>query len=217
MTKHDVIIIGAGGFGSEVAETVNQLKDYNLIGFLDDGKKILTKCNGYPILGKIDWIVKRDRYLAPLGVIISIADPKKREDIASKLKHIQNLWFPQIIHPSVFIPKSTSIEDGVIIQNNCFISCNVNINKFTQVNCHSVIGHDSIIGKFVTLSPASKVMGNVTLGDRVFFGVNASTTRGIKIGDDSVLGGCSFALESIPKESCYYGNPAKLKRKNVKK
>ena len=216
MTKHDVVIIGAGGFGREVLETINQLKDFNFIGFLDDNKKKGSKCNGYPVLGKIDWLLKRDRYLSPLGVVISIADPYKRQEIVSKLKTINNLWFPTIVHPSVSIPKSTTIEDGVIIQNNCFISCNVSINEFTHVNCFSIIGHDCIIGKYCTLSPSTKIMGNVAIGDRVFFGVNASTSQGIKIGDDSVIGGASFVLENIPKQSCYYGSPAKLKRKNVR-
>lgn len=216
MTKHDVVIIGCGGFGREVLETIKHLKDFTVSGFLDDTKKKGSKCNGVPVLGKIDWLKKRDRYLVPLGVVISIANPYKREEIVSKLKSVKNIWFPTIIHPSVTIPKSTSIGDGVIIQDHCFISCNVSINDFTHINCLSVIGHDDIIGKFVTLSPGSKVMGNVVLGDRVFFGVNASTNRGIKIDDDSILGGGSFALSSIPKESCHYGIPAKLKRKNVR-
>jgi sugar O-acyltransferase (sialic acid O-acetyltransferase NeuD family) len=217
MTKHDLVIIGCGGFGREVLETIHQTKDYHCIGFLDDNKKKGSKCNNVQVLGNIDWLKKRDKHLVPLGVVVTVADPYKRQEIVSKIQHIENIWFPSIIHPSVTIPKSTSIGDGVIIQNNSFISCNVSINDFTHINCLSVIGHDDIIGKYVTLSPGSKVMGNVVLGDRVFFGVNASTTRGIKIGDDAVLGGGSFVLESIPKESCFYGSPAKFKRKNLVK
>ena len=213
ISQQDVVIIGAGGFGREVLETIQQTKEFRVLGFLDDNTK-LSKCNGYKIIGKINWLHRRDKYLAPLGVVICIGDPKTRELIVSKIRKIKNIWFPKIIHPSVYVPKSTIIEDGVIIQNNCYISCNVKIKEFAHINCLSIIGHDSIIGHFVTLSPGSKIMGNVILGDRVFFGVNASTTRGIKIDDDSIIGGASFVLDNVPKKSCYYGSPATFKRKN---
>lgn len=215
MTKHDLVIFGCGGFGREVLETIKQLEDYFVIGFLDDNKRIGSKCNGIKVLGDIDWLKKRDKHLAPLGVVVAVGNPYSREKIVSRIKPIKNIWYPPIIHPGVILPKSTTIGDGTIIQNGCYISCNVTISEFTHVNYLTVGGHDASIGRFVTLSPGSKVMGNVVLGDRVFFGVNASTNRGIKIDDDSVIGGASFALNDVPKQSCYYGVPAKYKRKNV--
>ncbi|MCC7573091.1 MAG: transferase, partial [Candidatus Methanofastidiosum sp.] len=48
-----LIIIGAGGFGREVAWLVNdinkQKREWELLGFLDDGKRGRT-VEGYPII-----------------------------------------------------------------------------------------------------------------------------------------------------------------------
>ena len=53
----DLIIIGASGFGREVAwlvERINKINPtWNLLGFLDDNEKIQGKeINGYKVLGK---------------------------------------------------------------------------------------------------------------------------------------------------------------------
>ena len=55
----DLIIIGASGFGREVAwlvERVNKVSEtWNLIGFLDDNKSLQgTDVNGYEVLGTTD-------------------------------------------------------------------------------------------------------------------------------------------------------------------
>ena len=53
----DLIIIGASGFGREVAWLVERINKkeptWKLIGFLDDNDEIQnTAINGYPVLGK---------------------------------------------------------------------------------------------------------------------------------------------------------------------
>ena len=47
----DLVIIGAGGFGREVADTVKRINDenskYNLIGFIDDDESVVGRSNSY--------------------------------------------------------------------------------------------------------------------------------------------------------------------------
>lgn len=52
----DIVIIGAGGFGREIAwliEDINEVKkEWNIIGFIDDSAEKQNRLiNGYKVLG----------------------------------------------------------------------------------------------------------------------------------------------------------------------
>ena len=62
--KKGLIIIGASGFGREVAwlvERINKDKPtWDLLGFLDDADELQGKAvNGYPVLGRITDVGER--------------------------------------------------------------------------------------------------------------------------------------------------------------
>jgi sugar O-acyltransferase (sialic acid O-acetyltransferase NeuD family) len=212
-SSQDIVILGAGGFGKEVLETLLLLKEFNVLGFIDENKKPNSFVNRFRVLGGIDWLRKRHtQQLVPIAVAIAVGDPFKRYDLVKRLNTIKNIWFPTIIHPSNYIAKSAKIGDGVIIQQHCNISPNISIGEFTHINCFCIVGHDDIIGDFNTLSPSTNIMGNVKTGDKVFFGVNASIDRGISIEGNTKIGGCAFVMNNVPKNTFYVGIPAKLKR-----
>ena len=56
----DIIIIGAGGVGRETAliiEDINEVnKEWNLLGFVDDGKEVEQIINGYRVLGNLQYL-----------------------------------------------------------------------------------------------------------------------------------------------------------------
>lgn len=52
--------------------------------------------------------------------------------------------------------------------------------------------------------------GAVTIGNRVFIGMNAIITRGVTIGDDVVIGAGSVVTRDCPSGGVYAGNPARL-------
>ena len=61
MELKDLYIIGAGGFGREVAwlvERINQVEaTWNIKGFIDDNKSIQGHTeDGYPVLGGTDYL-----------------------------------------------------------------------------------------------------------------------------------------------------------------
>lgn len=58
-----LVIIGASGFGKEVAWLVERINDFNqewdLVGFVDDDKSTHGKLvNGYEVLGDINWLLE---------------------------------------------------------------------------------------------------------------------------------------------------------------
>lgn len=55
------IIIGAGGFGKELAFLLSRQSVYDLVGFVDDAKMKDEKIVGIPVLGKIDILKKKKK------------------------------------------------------------------------------------------------------------------------------------------------------------
>lgn len=81
----DIVIIGAGGFGREVAwliEDINKVNnEWNIVGFVDDNKSIQgTEINGYKVVGDIDWLKEQE-----LFVVNAIGDPIIKKKVMDRL------------------------------------------------------------------------------------------------------------------------------------
>ena len=95
----DLVIIGASGFGREVAnivEAINRDKPtWNLLGLIDDNLAGNT-VEGYKIIGTVDELI---RYKNKPYVAIAIADYKTRKRLVNKFEeHAFN--FATLIDPS---------------------------------------------------------------------------------------------------------------------
>ena len=54
--KKEIYIIGASGFGREVAWLIEELDEWKVKGFIDDNEAIIgTKINNIPVLGTVDF------------------------------------------------------------------------------------------------------------------------------------------------------------------
>jgi UDP-3-O-[3-hydroxymyristoyl] glucosamine N-acyltransferase len=71
------------------------------------------------------------------------------------------------------------------------------------------VGHDSIIGDFVTVSPGCHISGNVKIGDRVFIGTGAVILEKVSICDDVIIGAGAVVAKSITEPGTYVGVPVK--------
>ena len=56
--------------------------------------------------------------------------------------------------------------------------------------------------------PAVRISGEVSIGERNFFGVSSVVLQRIKIGNDTVIGANSTILRKTKDGNTYVGNPA---------
>lgn len=209
-----IVIVGASGFGKEVAMTIESCitdgKNYELLGYVDDDKSLHKKIiYNYPVLGGIDWLRNKKN---STSCVVAIGNCKTRKTVVNKLKKF-NIKFQTIIHPSTIISKSVKIGNGSIIQPGCIITVDIKIGNHVIININSNIGHDVIIENFVTINPGVHINGNSKIGTGVDIGTGTTMKQGIKLDDWSIIGAGSALITDVEKFSLYVGVPGKLKKK----
>lgn len=209
MTK--LIIIGASGFGREVAwlvERINQKKPtWNLIGFIDDNDDIQGKnINGYNVLGKTECIAKyEDAYY-----VCAVGAAKTRKDIISKIyNYNSNLKFATLIDPSVILSKSVKVGEGSIICAHSVLTVNIEIGSHVIINLDCTVGHDALIKDFVTIYPSVNVSGFTTIESCSELGTGMQIIQGKTVGENTIVGAGAVVVKDIPDNCTAVGNPAK--------
>lgn len=204
----DIVIIGAGGFGREVAwliEDINKVNnEWNIVGFVDDNKSIQgTEINGYKVVGDIDWLEKQEVF-----VVNAIGDPIIKKKVMDKLDGSKNKY-PVLIHPSVICSDRVSFGEGSIICAGNIITVNIEIGKHVIINLDCTIGHDANIGDYSTVLPSVNVSGFVKTEECVSVGTGSAVIQGVNIGRNTVVGAGAVVVKDLPANCTAVGSPAK--------
>lgn len=208
----DIAIYGAGGFGREVACLIRRInesspqKEWNLIGFFDDGLAAGSSTEYGKVIGGIDVL---NQWQSPLCIVIAIGTPSIVKKIAERIIN-PKIDYPNLIDPTVvfFDKDNVTLGKGNIICFYCSISCNVSIGNFNIFNGQIPIGHDTMIGNYNVVMPTSNISGGVIIGDCNFFGVKSVVLQYLKIGNNTRIGACSVVMRKTKDGYLYMGNPA---------
>lgn len=210
-------IYGAGGLGREVFELANVINSRNNfwteIVFIDDATVTFNPRKA-EILKFQEIKVKYD--LKNFEICIAIGEPAIRKILYDKVIS-SNIKIISLIHPEVYIPKSTKVGKGTIINKFVSITSDIIISENVYIHPMACIGHDSIIGKNAIISSFVDVAGNCVVGDESFLAIGTILKHGITIGEKSILGLGSIVHRNIPSNVIAMGNPARPMKKNIEK
>ena len=206
----DIVIIGAGGFGREVAwliEDINKVeKKYNILGFIDENETIKGNIiNGYKVLGNLDYFNNIDK---EIYFVVAIGNAKVKKELASKA--IKNKGIPEnIIHPTVIMSEVVELGTGIIICAGNIITTNIIIEDFVTINLACTVGHDVVIKKYTTVYPSVSISGNCSIGECSEIGTRSAIIQGISIGDNTITGAGSVVIRNSEGNYTLVGVPAK--------
>lgn len=200
-------IFGAGGFSRDILsmwESMAPMKYADLhespTRFVDDE---YWKGNNDNILP----LSKFDPY--KFMMIVSVGDPKLREEIVGRLPKETLFW--TFCHSTAILenPKGIIIGEGSVISTYSIIVCNTVLGKHSHLNLNTIIGHDSCAGDYFTTSPGTVIAGDCKIGNRVYFGQNATCKQGLSICDDVTIGMNAAVVKDITEPGIYVGIPAR--------
>lgn len=213
MSEKILGIWGAGGLGREVLELARVINSRNKYWdgfvFIVDGVTT-TEINGVSVMEYED---AKNRF-SNLEVAVGIGEPAVREKKFDLLKD-DGINTPTLIHPDVYIPETTSIGQGVVIQYGCFISCNVTIGNYVYIQPQCNIGHDDKLADGCMISGFGNIGGTASIGKFTYLGLSAVIKEGVLIGDNVIVGMGSAVYKDIPDEMVVLGNPARPIARNT--
>ena len=203
--RTDLVIVGAGGFGQEVAwVALQQSERWHVRGFLDDGREL--KALGLPVLGA----VASYRAHEDAKFVIALGVPRARCAARRSMSAIDDSRFATLIDPSARFHDSVRFGAGSIICAGVVATVDIEVGQHTIVNLNSTIGHQSRIGDFCTIAPLAAISGNVTLEDGVEIGTGAAIRQGVRIGRGAMVGMGAVVTRDVGENECVVGNPARL-------
>jgi len=206
--KKDIIIVGAGGFGREVfnyiEDVINAGADWSFKGFLDDNLDALANYD-YPkkVIGKIkNYIPCENDYF-----ICAIGGPKLKKDLVSSLVE-RGGKFESLIHPTARIGRNVHIGRGVVLCPYTSLNCDSFVGNYVMINGMSGCGHDSYVGDYATISAHCDITGFCKVGEGAFLASRVSMRPGSKVGNWASVGIGSCVIMNIKDGVSAFGNPA---------
>lgn len=207
----DIAIYGAGGFGLEVSQLIEQINEvkpqWKVVGFFDDWKHVDEVVNGYSVLGGLKEI---NEWKGEIDLVIALGMPQKKIETLSAIKN-NKVRFPTLVHPSAVVggAKHVALGDGSIVCAGCIITTNISIGRHVILNLACTVGHQTRIGDFCSFMPTCNISGEVEVGEGVFFGTGAKIINGKKVGAHSIIGAGAVVITDLPERCTAVGIPAK--------
>jgi len=218
-------VYGAGGFAREVAPLIRRMwlhgdpmlphaEDGTAdVVFVDDSEGRARAMNGYPVIS-FDELTSPEHHLRK--IVVGIGSGEVRARLEEKCK-AAGLKVITAIAPTAVIMDEVSIGEGSVICDQVILTSNIAIGRSFQANLNCYVGHDCVIGDYVTFAPRVNCNGNVHIGDNVYIGTNASIIQGSKdepltVGESSIIGMGAVVTKPVPPRSVVAGNPARVIR-----
>lgn len=207
----DLVIIGAGVFGREMARNIHRLvaqegAAWNLLGFIDEEKT--GEVEGVKIIGKLNDFLKMD---TTVQFFVADMDSNVRQRIAETCK-TAGFTGATIIDKVGVMADSCEIGEGCYIGFDCYLSPAVKVGAFSILERGCVIGHDTILGDYTTFRMFASLGGDSVIGSHNSLGIRSVIINLVNTPDhcDFAAGSCVIKNTNVP--GYYEGVPAKLVR-----
>jgi acetyltransferase-like isoleucine patch superfamily enzyme len=137
---------------------------------------------------------------------------------SEKIGHDTAVWQFTIILPGALIGRNCNINSHCFIENDVVIGDNVTVKCGVYIWDGITIEDDVHLGPNVTftndLYPRSKhsfELARTVVKRGASVGANSTVIAGVKIGEYALIGAGSVVTKSIPNNTLWMGNPARMK------
>jgi len=202
---HDLLILGDGVHGAEMAEIVERINHatptWNLLGYLSSNEaKVGTRRNGYPVLGAFTDL---DAY--PHAALV----PDNEWPRSLPLPHDRLV---SLIDPSVFVSRAAQIGVGCVFYPHCYLGLNARVGDYIFCLSGSIINHDDVLEDRVVLASGVTLAGSVHVEEGCYLGQSCTVRQLLRIGRGSTIGMGAVVIRDVPPGSVIVGNPGRLLR-----
>jgi len=213
----EIVIIGAGGHGSELYSYLHDMSAVDLqihmAGFVDEGKPS-GRWNEAQILGGFDDLqaLLRAQSDSAFGYITAVGNNELRRTLVEKAIRLRapNLRAWTLIHPGATVGRDVIFGEGTCAAPGSIVTTRVRVGRHSILNVKASVSHDCVIGDFVNINPGAVIAGNVHVGDGCFIGAGSTIIENVSIGEWAVIGAGAVVIDDIPPYCTAVGVPARI-------
>lgn len=209
MTRTPVVIVGCGGQGREIHDVVDAAGELDLVGYLDDSPsdrcRALVEARGSKILGGLDWLTGAG---PDIQVVVGIAAPDIRHKVDALILRTGRRS-PTLVHPAATVGSACRLGPGTVLWPGARLTTNVSLGRHVHVNQGVTIGHDTVVGDYATLNPASAVSGSCLIEEEVLVGAQSCILQCLTIGRGAIVGAAACVVRDVPAGVTVKGVPAR--------
>lgn len=211
-----LLVVGAGGLGREVAEAVRamnaQQPTWALLGFLDDAPGLAgTTVGGVPVLGPVDAVAEHPDAMLVLTVGSS-ANLQSRPRIADRLG-VEDDRYATVVHPAATIAASTTLGPGTVVLAGVVTTADVEIGAHVVLMPQVLLTHDDRVGDHATLAGGVKLAGGVRIEEGAYLGAGSTVREYLTVGGYALVGMGAVVTTDVPPGEVWAGCPAVFLRK----
>ena len=179
-----IIIVGAGGHGKSIAETIQLTGAYEILGFIDDSYPERNRVWEYNILANIE--NAHQFYDKSDCTVIAIGNNSARESLHKSLKNA-GIPLATIVHPTAFVSPTARVGCGSTIMARAVVNTEAVLGEGVIVNCGAIIDHHCEIKDFGHLGVATAMAGGTQLGYGAWLQAGVSLGYGKIIEDWKII------------------------------
>lgn len=210
-----LLLVGAGGHGKVVLETLKQRYAVDELGVVDPQYAIGDTLLGVRVVGCDDdlpALFTQGWKKAALGIgFISSNEARRR---LTRILIDIGFELPAVVDASVLIGEDVELGPGAFINKRVTLQTGTKVGRMCILNTGCVVEHDCRIADFSHISSGAVLLGGVSVGEESLVGAGSSVRQGITIGSRVIVGVGSAVVSDLPDGCVAYGNPCKVRRTN---
>jgi sugar O-acyltransferase (sialic acid O-acetyltransferase NeuD family) len=207
----DLVIVGAGGFGLEVATYLHDLArsgvKVRLTGYVDDTP---GRMDDMPMPAPHRGAIAEYQPREEEALLIAIGDAVVRDRLYRQLTE-RGANFFTLVHPRAYLAESASLGPGTIVAPLAFVGPRARIAANCAINVHACVGHDASLEESATISPHAAVNGHASVGSASFVGTHATLAPKARLGAYSKLAAGAVLYGKTGDGVLAHGNPAQAR------
>ena len=203
------IAVHRGAAANFAIDAILAAQDFTIDVYVDDAAGSAT-IGEVPVVTFATW--REDMRDIPSAV--TALDPAERAGLVERLLAAGGRLAPIEIRGSA-VSRNTTFGDGTLVDVGAlFVGNLITVGRHAIVMTPVSLGHDIVIGNFVTIFPSAAVSGHVVIDDNVTIGVGAVITNGradrpLHIGRGAQIATGAVVMSSVPPGVRVAGNPAR--------
>jgi|TARA_Y100000310_G_scaffold190033_1_gene190001 sugar O-acyltransferase (sialic acid O-acetyltransferase NeuD family) len=204
----NIIVFGAGEFGTLIQNVMSYNQDFQIAAFGDDNlDKTKITTGDVPLFnqGDLFQFAKENEIKT---AIMAIGDNRVR-GVKYNLFKDAGFEMLSIVHPKALIDTEVVYGDNVIIEMGTAIHTHSTIGNNVFLGGDAMIGHHNIIGNHVLVGGNVSFGGAVIVEDYVSIGVGASIKPGVRLGKGCTVGVGAAVVKDVAPGTTVVGVPAK--------